>query len=438
MNSRLLVIGSLSALVLGGSVVGCTAGGGGAIASAGSTKVRTNPSGDAAKASKALARHDAVAAVGFAESAVAAAPRDAGYRLLLGQSYLQAGRFASARTAFADALQLNPGNAKAALNLALSQIATGDWGAARDTLTRNAAVIPATDRGLAFALAGDPAGGAALLTQVVRSPETSVKARQKLALVLALGGQWAGARVVASADMAPADVDARLAQWAAFAQPRGASDQVASLLGVRVSDDAGQPVALALNAPVQIAQAVQGVDVVQAPALVAAPAAAAPSEPALVPVAVAATNATPSQHPAIQFGPRSEVVQALPPSLIRPGYSPAKVALGREFASAATPARTGTWFVQIGAFDSPGVARDAWGRATRRMPALATHGPSSATIRARGNQFYRLSVGGFARDEADALCRRYRNIGGACYVRSAAGDQMAQWVRGGGIQLASR
>jgi len=435
MNSRLLVMGSLSALVLGGSVVGCTAGSGGAIASAGSTKVRTNPSGDAAKATKALARHDAVEAVGFAESAVAAAPRDAGYRLLLGLSYLQAGRFASARTAFADALQLHPGNAKAALNLALSQIATGDWGAARDTLTRNAAVIPATDRGLAFALAGDPAGGAALLTQVVRSPETSAKARQNLALVLALGGQWAGARVVASADMSPADVDARLAQWAAFAQPRGASDQVASLLGVRVSDDAGQPVALALNAPVQIALSVQRVDVDQAPALVAAPAAAAPSEPALVPVAVAASDAAPSQHPTIQFGPRSEVVQALPASLIRPGYPLAKVALSRGPASVA---RTGTWFVQIGAFDSPGVARDAWGRATRRMPALAAHGPSSATIRARGSQFYRLSVGGFARDEADALCRRYRNIGGTCFVRSAAGDQMAQWVRGGGVQLASR
>ena len=50
----------------------------------------------ATKARQALAKRDA-RAVEFAEQAVKAAPQDAGYRALLGQSYLMAGRFASAR-----------------------------------------------------------------------------------------------------------------------------------------------------------------------------------------------------------------------------------------------------------------------------------------------------------------------------------------------------
>ena len=70
--------------------------------------------------------------------AVQVAPTEAGYRLLLGQSYLQAGRFASAAQAFADTLTLDGSNGpvvgKAALNLALTQIAGGDWQTARRTL----------------------------------------------------------------------------------------------------------------------------------------------------------------------------------------------------------------------------------------------------------------------------------------------------------------
>src|SRR3546814_7635088 len=84
------------------------------------------------------------------------APREAGYRAVLGQSYLTDGRFTSARQAFTDALALDSNNGKVALSLALAQTAEGDWTAARATLDDHAGVIPATDRGLALALAGDP------------------------------------------------------------------------------------------------------------------------------------------------------------------------------------------------------------------------------------------------------------------------------------------
>ena len=58
-------------------------------------------------------------------------------------------------------------------------------------------------------------------------------------------------------------------------------------------------------------------------------------------------------------------------------------------------------------------------------------------ISARGQNFYRLSVGGFARGDADMLCRKVRASGSACFVRAGAGDQVAAWSSRG-VQLAMR
>jgi hypothetical protein len=56
-----------------------------------------------------------------------------------------------------------------------------------------------------------------------------------------------------------------------------------------------------------------------------------------------------------------------------------------------------------------------------------------------GASYYRLSVGGFARGDAERMCRSYRVKGGRCFVRQQAGDQVAAWVKGSkGVQVASR
>ncbi|WP_419808500.1 tetratricopeptide repeat protein [Sphingomonas sp.] len=392
----------------------------------------------AGEASRALNRRDAVSAIDAAEQAVALAPRVVAYRLLLGQSYLQAGRFTSASQAFADVLALDGGNGKAALNLALTQVGSGDWQAARATLAAHADTIPASDRGLALALAGDTQGAVDLLTAVVRSPAATPKARQNLALSYALGGQWQAARVVAAVDMSPADVDARMQEWAAFAQPAAASDQVASMLGVRAVADAGQPAALALNAPTPTVP----------------PVAVAAVEPAPVPVEVAAAPVVEAPAPAPQtvaqvtFGPRREVVQSLPAPLLASEAGPVKVALQAGFSGVragtlravrpAPRAASGQFFVQLGAFDNAGVAKDAWGRIKRRHAAFAGHMPQGMNFRLGQASFYRLSVGGFARGDADRACRSYKAQGGRCFVRAGAGDQVASWVRPGGTQVAMR
>jgi Flp pilus assembly protein TadD len=435
MNTRALLLGGISALLLGGTMVGCAANGGG-VASASDRSGALAAKGAAANAGKAgaaLARRDGPTAIGYAEGAVALMPRSAEYRMLLGQSYLQGGRFASASHAFADTLVLLPTNGKAALNLALSQVATGDWQAARHTLEINAAIIPAADRGLAMSLAGDTAGGITVLTAAARSPQTNAKIRQNLALSFALAGRWQEARVVAAADMAPADVDARLEQWATFAQPVRASDQVAGLLGVRAVVDTGQPVALALNAPERVAPGVPE------QALAAA-------DPVAVEAPVEVASAVVAGFSKVSFGPRQEVVQSLPAMMLRPAGGPIKVASApvasaRGTATAAYEAKAptaGNWYVQLGAFESAGVAKDAWGRASRRFAVLAGYTPTGMSLKVRGEGYYRLSVGGFSRSAADSMCRQYRAKGGTCFVRMGAGDTMAQWLRKSGMQMASR
>lgn len=369
----------------------------------------------AKKAKKALAKGSAAEAVTLAESAVTLAPGDAGYRLLLGDAYLKAGRFASAGSAFGDVLALDPASGKAALNLALTQIAEGKWDAARGTLSQHAATIPARDRGLAWALAGDPAGGVQILMAAAREPGADARVRQNLALTLALAGQWREAKMVALRDVNEDEATRRVMQWANFAKPVRASDQVSALLGVQPVEDAGMPRALALGAPM--------------PQPASEPVEVAAAEPAAAPEAPVAEAVSPTEPARIVFAERREVVQPLPDRAPRLVAARAPFKTRVSVAVPAKAAAAGGWYVQLGAFDSAGVARDAWGRATRRYAALAQHTPAGAAFHGGRRSFYRLAVGGFARADATALCRGYRATGGACFIRQAAGDRVAAWVK---------
>lgn len=445
MKNRAIVSLGLSVFVFGGATVGCTSGQG-RVASASSqdpSRVTKQANAQAAKAAKDLARGNMASAIARAESAVQLRPYVAAFRMLLGQSYLKAGRFTSARTAFADAIVLEPGNGKAALNLALAEIGVGDWTAARRTLDANAAIIPASDRGLAMALAGDPASAVELLGSAARMPDADAKTRQNFGLSLALAGRWQEAKAVVAVDVAPDQVDARLRDWAAFAQPQSASQQVAALLGVTPVADPGQPVALALYAKAG------------EPALASADAAPidsympgkpgesqASAQAAIVPAAAAEpAPQLASAAPAVRFAARAETIQPLPGGERARAAAPSRriVATVKQVPPAAPTARAmakGNFFVQLGAYDNAAVAKDAWVRATRSYAAFRNHNPSGMGITSRGSSFYRLSVGGFAQADAKAMCASYKAHGGTCFVRAGAGDQVAVWARG--PKLASR
>jgi len=429
MNGRAYLMLSASALMLGGAAVVLVKGP--AFAGAPTvTRDTREASAFAAKARQALAKRDA-RAVDYAEAAVRLAPEDAGNRALLGQIYLMAGRFASARDALRDALTLAPNDARSALALSLAQIAAGDWSGARETIAAHEGLIPAADRGLAIALAGDPGAAVALLSAAAREPGADAKTRQNLALALALAGNWPQARAIASLDVAPQELDARIAQWAQFARPQGAADQVASLLGVTPVVDTGMPATLALVK--QDAPAVAAVE--PAPVADPAPVAVAASEPVPAPVAAEA-----GPRPAIVFAAPQEVVQPLPAKRAKPvlaAKAPETKAVVAIVATKAdvpskTPAK-GDYYLQLGAYENAAIARDGWRRATARFAGFAGQTPSGMAFKS----FYRLSLGGFSRADAVALCGAYRAKGGNCFVRQGAGDQVASWVKPG-RELASR
>ncbi|MEG3124760.1 SPOR domain-containing protein [Sphingomonas sp. GB1N7] len=450
MKTRALLALGLSTIAFAGTMTAFIGEGGSAYAGASDPTKMARKQFDYAR--KALAGDNALAAVKFGEAAVSYDPGVVAYRLVLGQAYLKAGRFTSARAAFSDALVLEPTNGKAALNLALAEIAEGNWDGARHTLDANAATIPVSDRGLAIALAGDPASAVELLEPAVRAPDADAKTRQNFALALALAGRWQDAKTVAAMDVSPGDLDARILQWAAFANPKSASDQVASLLGVTPVVDPGQPVALALNANKNVAvAAVAPVDAfmpkAQPEAAAVATAMGTPVVPAAEPVPVMASVSS------VSFAPRREIVQVLPARAVStipakresaPGAAIANVFVAKSRTAtsafvipkakaapvgAAVATAKGSYFVQLGAFENAAVAKDAWGRASR-ISKFGGRAPSGAQFASKSGNFYRLSVGGFTREDADKTCRSYRAKGGHCFVRTGAGDSIPAWIKG--------
>lgn len=406
----------------------------------------------AARASSALARHRPADAVAFAETAVEAAPRDVAYRALLGQSYLQAGRFASAEAALSDAMTLDPVNAKAGLNLALAEAALGRPDAARATLKTVEGSIAPADLGLAMALCGDRAGAIRLLLASSHDRTAGVRARQNLAFALALGGEWAQARSVAAQDVAPKELDQRMREWAALAQPTHSWDQIAAVLGVTPAADPGEPQMLALAsvappvAPMAAAVVPQAV-AEAAPAPLPAPttAVAAVLSPAPAEIAQAAPVDIPDTAfvaPAAATPAPASYVSSAPPRQGKPAVHAVSLLDQHvhDVADRMPKAGGGRFVVQLGAFAHAAAPQAAWGRVTKRFTSLASFSPSSMTYTAGGATLTRLSIAGFAsRTEAVDVCMKIKAGNGACFVRESAGDELADWGKPGkGLALASR
>src|SRR3546814_11606117 len=111
-----------------------------------------------------------------------------------------------------DLLALDSNNGKVALSLALAQTAEGDWTAARATLDDHAGVIPATDRGLALALAGDPKAALQVLVPAARERRAPAQTRPHLALTFAPPGTRQADRSIAVVDLSPARAATRSEQ----------------------------------------------------------------------------------------------------------------------------------------------------------------------------------------------------------------------------------
>ena len=264
------------------------------------------------QASRALQQGHLPEAMALMERAVAASPRDVGYRMLLADAYLRSGRFDSARATYAEAVQLDPSNTRGALSVALIHIAQGRPAAAVGILDNIADRAPAADVGLAYALAGRAERAVELLESAARSPMASPRTRQNLALAYAFAGDWGRARTIAAQDISPSEVDGRMAQWAQMARPGAGPVQVATLLGVSPGADTGRPLQVALGAAEPVVPGADRVQVAEAP--VPSRAQFAPAEasaPAPAGPQLAANDARPNEAPAFWAAPESYQAEAL-------------------------------------------------------------------------------------------------------------------------------
>ena len=399
--------------------------------------------GLATRAQFALASNDFASAINYAEQAAEVSPRESAVRTLLGNAYFAAGRFNSAEGAYRDSLSLAPNQPQVILKLALVQIAQGRNAEALAVLNAARIAVDPSDYGLALALAGQPAEAVAVLTEHARLPDADAQVRQNLALALALTGDWTNARIIASQDLSPDLVDARMAQWMTFAKPASASSQVAALVGVTLdASDAGQPVRLALNATPAPTQAVAQAQ----PPVETAPVQVAETAP--LPAPIETINVAPVSQPtfaeAVAPAPLPAAITdtlAPQPSFVAPvaakkAKSPAFRATAKSgnrlpvhAASFKRPSGNSSAVVQLGAYGSAERVSYAWDKAAKRYAALRAYTPMSAKFASGKGMVYRLSVKGFGSvREAQGLCNALKQSGGSCFVRAVAGDTPVQYA----------
>ncbi|EHJ62114.1 tetratricopeptide repeat protein [Novosphingobium pentaromativorans] len=399
---------------------------------------------------------DSGAAVARAEQRVARSPESASARTELAQAYLSAGRFDSAATTFEDAVTLGGDNARIGLGMALAYIGAGRNAEAISVLGRWRNDIPASDFGLALALAGQPEMGVAVLTDAVRSEDNNVKARQNLAYAYALQGQWMQARLIAGQDVPADQLDARLSDWASKARPDASRARVAGLLGAPLRADPGQPAALALGSkddaarlartdipspafgqapvgelpPVKTGESFWGQGALADPAPAAPPAEQA-SLAALDESVVKAVDAAPSNRfvakPVIQQVARSESnFQATFDRM-----ATEKIAQP-EKARAARP-EVQTHLVQLGSFQSREGAERAWGIFVKRNPSLKDHTMRITEAVVNGARYYRVAAEGFDRASAYSLCSSVKRRGDGCLAYSESQSLPGALPKGGAI-----
>lgn len=377
----------------------------------------------ASSARTALAGGNIRAAVDNAEKAVLADPRNSTYRVLLGNAYLKAGRFESARQAYDEAMELGEDSSRTALSLALADVALGRYPEAIDTLNSYRHSLAPADYGLALALAGQPVQGVAVLSDTIRGGENTVKARQNLALAYAMSGQWREARAMASQDLPAAEVGNRMEQWALMGQPELSRERVAGLLSVPVRSDSGQPTALALsNFPSTMQLSAEAATRAEPLAKAAAEELAPLDQPAMPEPAIADASSQPRQEMlALIDLPASASAAPAKVQSYKPIRPTVRAQAARTAPAAKPPVATsvgkGTHLVQLGAFASVEGARRAWRHFAARNPALGGYQNVTTRITVKGRDLWRVQAAGFAGyAAASSLCGSVKARGGVCLV----------------------
>ncbi len=449
MNKKIFFKLAISTAFIAVPSVGCTQMGVSSASATVSADMQAKKAlGWAQKSEKLLAKGQVDKALTYAEAAVEGEMRNVEYRALLARIYMQQGRFVAAERTLMDVVELGQSDPRTIVSLALAKTAQGKVESAIALVDANRAILPASDYGLALALAGDNKRAIDVLVDAIRTNNATSRTRQNLALAYALDNRWREAQVMAGQDMPQTMVDQRIVQWAQFARPGAYEVRVAGLLGVKAQADTGQPVRLALNAAastdVQMASvaapetvSIASADpVAELAAIGAAPVDFGASAEESVQVAMAAP-APSFEAPLIKApeGP-SKAVEAA-------AKAPVKMALA-DTRPAAAKSVAGTHLVQLGAYSSSANAKDAWGKLVSKHGVLKGFESASSSVTVNGKKLTRLAAMGFGnKAAADAACSAIKAKGGDCIVRSIGGEtsspvRMAQAKARKPVKVASR
>lgn len=426
MNRKTILKLALSAAVVATPGIGLMEVGASAASSPKSAEAQAKKAfGWAQKAEKFYAKGKVDKALTYAEAAVGADFRNHEYRALLARIYMKQGRFVAAERTLMDVMELGQTDPRTVVSLALARTAQGKTESAIALVDANRAILPASDYGLALALAGDNKRAVDVLIDAIRSDNATARTRQNLALAYALDGRWREAQVMAVQDMPKTMADKRIVEWAQYARPGAYEVRVAGLLGVTPQADSGQPVRLALNAaasetqmaaveaPVEMAvAAVEAAPVEELAAVGPAPVEIAPVVEQAVAVAVAAM---PVVAAPVEEAPLIKAPEA-------PAKAPVKLALA-DTTPAVSKSVSGTHLVQLGAFSSNANAQAAWGQFVKKHSVLQGFDSAKSTVTVNGKTLVRLAASGFGnKASANAACQAIKAKGGDCIVKSVGGE----------------
>ncbi|MBX7527589.1 SPOR domain-containing protein [Qipengyuania vesicularis] len=392
-------------------------------------KVAPSFSESSSKAEVALKKGKADKAVTHAEAAVLASPRDAYSRTLLGNAYLEAGRFASAAQTFQDAIDLGDTSPRTVVSLSLALTGMGDRAGAIYALERHEAALDPADFGLAVALAGQPQRGVHVLSNALRGGQNTAKVRQNLAYAYAMSGQWREARIMVSEDVPADKVGERMAEWGALARPEYFRVRVASLLGVQIAEDQGQPAQLALNnnpSVDMLAAETLEADPVEEPAPDFAFAeelpATKPEEAPIIKIdlddpALVEDEVAPQPVVIAALAEEPKPAEAAAP-VAAPAKAPAPVAASAERKPAAAAPRLslaeGDYNIQLGSYFTMEDALEGWRQFQAMYPELEGAERVISKARVNGKIYYRVAAANYAKDSARSMCSSVKGKGGGC------------------------
>ena len=150
--------------------------------------------------------------------------------------------------------------------------------------------------------------------------------------------------------------------------------------------------------------------------------------------AKAPTKAAKAKPAGPQFVSRP-VVQELPASAKKAPSSQRRMAVAASTGPVKAP-EGGSHLIQLGSFNSEGVAKAKWTEFQEKFPQLKGHDVVITKAEVKGKTFYRVAAAGFGRSSALEMCQTVKSAGRGCFAYAASSPPKGAVDKG--VRIAAR